>query len=123
MLLSAILNTKFEKGNVIDVVCEVLMDNNLAHPDLFPGTECIIKSSEAYQPNQPVWLLSFFPIMDSQYDRESTGRQELLVIVVDAAVIIVIIVIVIVEETVRRSKRKSGANLRAIVCEVIYRIS
>ena len=58
--------------------------------------------------------------MDSQHDREGTGRQELLVIVVDAAVIIVI---AIVEETVRRSKRKSGANLRAIVCEVIYRIS
>ena len=123
MLLSAILNTKFEKGNVIDVVCEVLMDNNLANPDLFPGTECIIKNSEDYEPNQPVRLISFFSIMDSQYDRESTGRQKLLIIVVDAAVIIVIIVIVIVEETVRRSKRKSGANLRAIVCEVIYRIS
>ena len=58
--------------------------------------------------------------MDSQHYREGTGRQELLVIVVDTAVIIVI---AIIEETVRRSKRKSGANLRAIVCEVSYRIS
>ena len=46
--------------------------------------------------------------MDSQHNREGTGRQELLVIVV-------IIVITIVEETVRRGKRKPGANLRAIV--------
>ena len=61
--------------------------------------------------------------MDSQHDREGTGRQELLVIIVDAAVIIVIIVIAIIEETVRRGKRKSGANLSAIVCEVFYRIS
>ena len=61
--------------------------------------------------------------MDSQHDREGTGRQELFVIVVDTAVIIVIIVIAIVEETVRRGKRKSGANLSAIVCEVFYRIS
>ena len=57
--------------------------------------------------------------MDSQHDWEGTGRQELFVIVVDAAVIIVI---AIVEETVRRSKRKSGANLSAIVWEVIYMI-
>ena len=61
--------------------------------------------------------------MDSQHYREGTGSQELFVIVADTAVIIVIIVIAIIEETVRRSKRKSGANLRAIICEVIYRIS
>ena len=29
--------TKFKKRNVIEVACEVLMDDNLADPDLFPG--------------------------------------------------------------------------------------
>ena len=76
--------------------------------------------SESYEPNRPVGLLSVFPIMDSQHNGEGTGRQELLVIISDAAVIIVL---AIIEETVRSSKRKSSANLRAIVCKVTYRIS
>ena len=59
--------------------------------------------------------------MDSQHDWEGTGSQELFVIVADTVDIVV--VIAIVEETVRRGKRKSGANLSAIVCEVIYKIS
>ena len=65
--------------------------------------------------SQPLWFLniSITPIMDSQNDREVAGRQQLLVIVL----------VISIEETVRSGKRKSSANLRAIVCEVIYRIS
>ena len=36
MLFSVILITKFEKGNVIEVACEVLVDNKLADPYLSP---------------------------------------------------------------------------------------
>ena len=62
--------TKFKKRNVIEVASEVLMDNNLANPDLFPEMEQIIKiqNSEVYESNEPVFLLSVFPFMDSQHD-------------------------------------------------------
>ena len=42
--------TKFKKGNVIEVACEVLMDNNLANPDLFPGMERGIKIQKFMNP-------------------------------------------------------------------------
>ena len=103
MLFSVILITKFEKGNVIEVACEVLVDNKLADPYLSPVIGCITKFRTLI--NQPVWPPDIPPIMDSQYDREGAGRQQLLVI-------LVILVLAIVVETVGCSKCKSAANLR-----------
>ena len=40
--------TEFKKRNVIEVACEVLMDNNLADPDVFPGTERIFKIQKSF---------------------------------------------------------------------------
>ena len=48
MLFSVILITKFEKGNVIEVACEVLVDNKLADPYLSPVIGCITKSRTQY---------------------------------------------------------------------------
>ena len=48
MLFSVILITKFEKGNVIEVACEVLVDNKLADPYFFPDIGCITKSRTQY---------------------------------------------------------------------------
>ena len=106
MLFSVILITKFEKGNVIEVACEVLVDHKLADPYIFPDIGCITKFYTLI--NQPVWPPDIPPIMDSQYDREGAGRQQLLVILV----ILVILVLAIVVETVGCSKCKSAANLR-----------
>ena len=106
MLFSVILITKFEKGKVIEVACEVLVDNKLADPYLSPVIGCIAKFRTLI--NQPVWPPYIPPIMDSKYDREGAGRQQLLVILV----IIVILVLAIVVETVGCSKCKSAANLR-----------
>ena len=103
MLFSVILITKFEKGNVIEVACEVLVDNKLADPYLSPVIGCITKFRTLI--NQPVWPPDIPPIMDSQYDREGAGRQQLLVILVT-------LVLAIVVETVGCSKCKSAANLR-----------
>ena len=100
MLSIVILITKFEKGNVIEVACEVLVDNKLADPYLFPDIGCITKFCTLI--NQPVCPPDIPPIMDSQYDREGAGRQQLLVI----------LVLAIVVETVGCSKCKSAANLR-----------
>ena len=106
MLFSVMLITKFEKGNVIEVACEVLVDNKLADPYLFPDIGCITKFCTLI--DQPVWPPDIPPIMDSQYDREGAGRQQLLFILV----ILVILVLAIVVETVGCSKCKSAANLR-----------
>ena len=95
--------TKFEKGNVIEVACEVLVDHKLADPYIFPDKGCITKFCTLI--DQPVWPPDIPPIMDSKYDREGAGRQQLLVI-------LVILVLAIVVETVGCSKCKSAANLR-----------
>ena len=100
MLFSVILITKFEKGNVIEVACEVLVDHRLADPYIFPDKGCITKFCTLI--DQPVWPPDIPPIMDSKYDRAGAGRQQLLVI----------LVLAIVVETVGCSKCKSAANLR-----------
>ena len=52
--------TKFKKRNVIEVASEVLMDNNLANPDLIPEMERIIKIQKFMNPTNLLGSSVFF---------------------------------------------------------------
>ena len=92
--------TKSQECNVIHGVCEVLMNNNLADPDLFPVIRCTNNESpEHMRYESPVWLFSFISVVEAKHDGEGTGWQQLLLVVV---VFVIIVVVVVVKEAVGR---------------------
>ena len=58
------------------------MDNNLADPDLSPGTYASLDPS-VKQP--PGWLPGLPPVVEAKHDGEGAGGQQLLVVVVKQA--------------------------------------
>ena len=84
-----ICHTKTQQGNVVHGVCEVFMDEDLvdSDPDLINTNITASKAnSDLMMTQPPLQILSIPPVMEAQYDREGSGRQQLLVVFVVQAV-------------------------------------